>query len=116
MTDKKETLDFQQLVGDGSLFASTELVKRTIAVPGHGNAEVYVLEMPDRKLRDILTKAGGYDRAELIAAGIRKPDGKPLLTVEAAAKLKPRMAKVLEQTVIAVAGSDQVELEKSGND
>lgn len=116
MSDKKKTFDLAAAIDDGSLFSSDEVTKHTITMPSGDEADVFVLELPDKRFREILAKEGGYDRAEMIAATIRKPDGKALLTIAAAGKLKPKMARVLEEAAMKGNGFDKDATEKVGND
>lgn len=113
---KKGNVDFAATLEDGTAYASEDVAKHEITMPGGDKADVFVAELADKKFRDILGNPKGYDRAELIAAAIRKPDGKPLLTRDAAGKLKPMMAKVLEEVAMKACGFDKDAAEKSGNE
>jgi len=107
---------FLEAINSGAAFASTDLRTDTITMPGtEDTATVYVRELPDKQLRDILTDPAGYDRARLIAECIRKEDGKTLLTREQASKLKPKMAMVLEEAAMRGQSLSKDEQEKTGN-
>ncbi len=74
-----------------------------------------VVEIPDAKFRKIIGNKDGYDRAELIAATIRDPDGAVVFTKETAGELKPKFANDLEKLAMKYNGfSDEAEAEGNG--
>lgn len=115
MTDKTATDNLlAQLTAAGAM-ASDDVASHEVAI-GDGTATVYVRELSDKKFRKILTKVGGYDRADLIAAAIADEAGKAVFTVEQAGNLKPKMAKLLEEVAMKANGFDPKLAEEAGND
>lgn len=98
----KETTLLESLSSVGA-FASTELHKRSVPIGPKKKADVFVREIPDSEYRALI--GANYDRSKLIAAGICDADGKPVMSAEQAATLKPRVAYDLEKLVMTVNAS-----------
>lgn len=94
-------------------FASTELHKRSVPI-GSGSADVYIREFPDNEFRK--TVGEGYDRANLIAAGVCDADGKTIFTSDQAAKLKPYIARELERLIMRLNGGGDIEAQAEADD
>lgn len=118
MSDKDKAANpLLEAINDGSAFASTDVRAESITMPGtEDTAQVFVRELPDKQFRDILGDPNGYDRARLIHEAIRNADGKTLLTRDQASKLKPQMAKVLEEAAMRGNGLDKTVQEEAGNE
>ena len=115
MTDKTATHNLlAQLTAAGAM-ASDDVTSHEVAI-GDGTATVFVHELSDKRFRKILTKVGGYDRADLIAAAIADESGKAVFTAEQAGNLKPKMAKLLEEVAMKANGFDAKAAEEVGND
>lgn len=95
---------------DACLFAGQDVIRHEVELPT-GTAIVFVAELPDKQLRTIMGREGGYDRAELIAKAIRDENGKTMLSQEQAGKLKPKVAFAFEKTILKANG-----LGKSGDE
>jgi hypothetical protein len=83
------------------MFASKDVHADTVTLPSGEKAQFYVRELPDAEFRKLWQDA---DRAKLIAATICDEDGKPVLTVEQAAQLKPIVAAELQQVAMKHSG------------
>lgn len=83
------------------MFASPDVRPDTIELGAGVTAEFYVRELPDTEFRQLWTDG---DRAKLIAATICDADGKPIMSVEDAARLKPPIAAKFQDVALKHAG------------
>lgn len=83
---------------------------------GEATIQIAIIELPDAEFRKILGSKDGYDRADLIAAAVRDPDGGVVFNKGTAGKLKPKVARDLEQLVMKHNGFDGDGAEAEGND
>jgi len=81
---------------DLSFFASTEVQKREVELPDGNKHILYFKELPAIEFTRYFNAVNSKDEdisllasAKLIAAGLCEADGKPAVTVEQAATLKP---------------------------
>lgn len=82
---------------------------------GDAKVPLAVAEIPDAEFRRIIGNKNGYDRAELIAAAVRDPDGGVVFDKAGAGKLKPMIARELESSVMKFNGFDGGSAEETGN-
>ena len=83
---------------------------------GDAKVPLAVAEIPDAQFRRIIGNKNGYDRAELIAAAVRDPDGGVVFDKASAGNLKPLVARELESRVMKFNGFDGEGAEAAGND
>ena len=81
---------------DSSLFASTTVQEREIKLPDGKTHVLYFKELPAIEFSRYFNAVNSKDEnvqlmasAKLIAAGLCEADGKPAITVDKAAQLKP---------------------------
>lgn len=86
---------------DLGMFASPDVRPDTIELGAGVTAEFYVRELPDAEFRKLWADG---DRAKLIAATICDADGKPIMSVEDAARLKPPIAAKFQDVALKHAG------------
>ncbi|MGR4897528.1 hypothetical protein ACIPR8_20015 [Stenotrophomonas sp. LARHCG68] len=86
---------------DLGMFASPDVRPDTIELGTGVTAEFYVRELPDAEFRKLWADG---DRAKLIAATICDADGKPIMSVEDAARLKPPIAAKFQDVALKHAG------------
>jgi len=82
---------------------------------GEATVPLAVAEVPDAEFRRIIGNKNGYDRAELIAAAVRDPDGGVVFDKASAGRLKPLIARDLESRVMKFNGFDGEGAEETGN-
>ncbi len=86
---------------DLGMFASPDVRPETIELSPGVTAEFCVRELPDAEFRKLWADG---DRAKLIAATICDADGKPIMTAEDAARLKPPIATKFQDVALKHAG------------
>lgn len=83
------------------MFASKDVHADTVTLPNGDKAQFHVRELPDAEFRKLFQDG---DRAKLIAATICDEDGKPVMTDDQAAQLKPLVAAELQQVAMKHSG------------
>lgn len=86
---------------DMGMFASPDVRPDTIELSPGVSAAFYVRELPDAEFRKLWADG---DRAKLIAATICDADGKAIMTVQDAARLKPPIAAKFQDVALKHAG------------
>lgn len=100
---------------DMGMFASPDVRPDTIELSPGVTAAFYVRELPDALFRKLWADG---DRAKLIAATICDADGKAIMSVEDAARLKPPIAAKFQDVALKHAGFGEkaaVAAEQAGN-
>jgi len=96
---------------DNALFASTDVHPRSVVLPDGSTATFHFRELPAIELRrqhlaetseDVAVRDGAI--ARLISVGLCDADGRPAITAEDAARLKPAVAGQFVSHIMEVSG------------
>lgn len=91
------------------MFAARDAKPDTIQLPNGKVAQFYVRELTDAKFRKLFAE---QDRSKLIAATICDADGKDVMTVAEAARLKPLVAKLFQDIAMKHSGFGDAAVEE----